>query len=134
MKRTLPIFITVVTAVLIVIAWFESGGAERREMRSASTPDQAVRLMLSEIQARNFDAAYARLVNRNEVDRNAFVREFAGSYNSLLTYASLEKFDVWGLHGGDQEATVRAKLHYSTAVGALDDIRDMKVQKEGDTW
>ena len=35
MKRTLPIFITLVTAVLIVIAWFQSGGAERHEMRSA---------------------------------------------------------------------------------------------------
>src|SRR5262249_45748385 len=134
MKRTLPIFITVVTAVLIVIAWFQSGGAERRQMRSASTPDQAVRLMLSEIQSHNFDAAYARLANRSDVDKNAFTREFAGSYGSLLTYASLENFDVWGLHSGDEEATVRAKLHYSTPVGPLDDIRDLKVEKAGDTW
>jgi hypothetical protein len=134
MKRGLPIFIVAVTLVLIVMAWFQSGGAERREMRSASTPDQAVRLMLSQIQSRNYDAAYARLANRSDVDRNAFTREFAGSYNSLLTYASLESFDVWGLHSGDQEASVRAKLHYSTAVGPLDDIRDMKVEKAGDTW
>jgi hypothetical protein len=134
MRRALPIFITIVTAALIVVAWFQSGGAERHEMRSASTPDQAVRLMLSEIQAHNFDAAYARLANRSDVDKNAFTREFAGSYGSLLTYASLENFDVWGLRSGDEEATVRAKLHYSTAVGPLDDIRDMKVQKTGDTW
>jgi hypothetical protein len=87
MKRGLPIFIVAVTLVLIVMAWFQSGGAERREMRSASTPDQAVRLMLSQIQSRNYDAAYARLANRSDVDRNAFTREFAGSYNSLLTYA-----------------------------------------------
>lgn len=134
MKGALPVFIVVVTAVLIVIAWFQSGGAERREIRSASTPDQAVRLMLSQIQAHNFDAAYARLANRSDVDKNAFTREFSGSYGSLLTYASLENYDVWGLHSGDQEATIRAKLHYSTAVGPLDDIRDMKVQKTGDTW
>ena len=134
MRRTLPIFITVVTAVLLVIAWFQSGGAERHEMRSASTPDQAVRLMLSEIQARNFDAAYARLANRRDIDKNAFTREFAGSYGSLLTYAALENFDVWGLHSDDEEATVRAKLHYSTAVGPLDDIRDIKVKKVGVTW
>ena len=129
MKRVLPVFIVAVTAVLIVIAWFQSGGAERREMRSASTPDQAVRLMLSQIQAHNFDAAYARLANKGDVERNAFVREFEGSYGSLLTYASHESYDVWGLHSGDQEATLRAKLHYSTAVGPLDDIRDMKVQR-----
>lgn len=134
MKRAFPLFIVVVTAVLFVIAWFQSGGAERHEMLSASTPDQAVRLMLSQIQAHNFDAAYSRLANRSDVDKNAFTREFAGSYGSLLTYASLESFDVWGLHSGDQEATVRAKLHYSTAVGPLDDIRDMKVEKSGDTW
>lgn len=134
MKGALPVFIVVVTAVLIVIAWFQSGGAERREIRSASTPDQAVRLMLSQIQAHNFDAAYARLANRSDVDKNAFIREFSGSYGSLLTYASLENYDVWGLHSGDEEATIRTKLHYSTAVGPLDDIRDMKVQKAGDTW
>jgi hypothetical protein len=134
MKRGLPIFIVAVTAVLIVMAWFQSGGAERREMRSASTPDQAVRLMLSQIQARNYEAAYSRLANRSDVDKTAFTREFAGSYNSLLTYASLESFDVWGLHSGDQDATVRAKLHYSTAVGPLDDTRDMKVEKSGDIW
>jgi len=134
MKRILPIVIVAVTVVLMAIAWFQSGGAERHEMQSASTPDQAVRLMLSQIQARNFDAAYARLANRSDVDKNAFTREFAGSYGSLLTYASLESFDVWGLHTGDQEATVRAKLHYSTAVGPLDDIRDMKVEKAGEIW
>lgn len=134
MKRVLPLFIVIVTLVLIVIAWFQSGGAERHEMQSASTPDQAVRLMLSQIQTRNFDAAYARLANRSDVDKNAFTREVAGSYGSLLTYASLENFDVWGLHSSDQEATERVRLHYSTAVGPLDDIRDIKVEKAGDTW
>jgi hypothetical protein len=134
MKRVLSILIVAVTAVLIVMAWFQSGGVERREIRSASTPDQAVRLLLSQIQGHNFDAAYARLANRSDVDKNAFIREFDGSYGSLLTYASLENFDVWGLHISDEEATVRARLHYSTAVGPLDDIRDIKVERAGDTW
>lgn len=134
MKRTLPILIVVITLVLLVIAWFQSGGAERHEIRSASTPDQAVRLMLSQVQAHNFDAAYARLANRNDVDENQYIRELAGSYGSLLTYASLESYDVWGLHTGDQEATVRVRLHYSTAVGPLDDTRDLKLEKSGDVW
>src|SRR5260370_15716379 len=134
MKRGLPILLGVVTAVLIVMAWLQSGAMGRRDMRSASPPEQAVRLMLSQIQAHNFDAAYARLANRGDVDKNTFVREFNGSYGSLLTYASLENFDVWGLRTSDQEASVRARLHYSTGVGPLDDIRDLKLQKDGDTW
>jgi hypothetical protein len=134
MKRGLPVFLLVVTLALIAIAWFQSGGVAAHELQAASTPDQAVRLMLSQIKAHNFDAAYARLANRSDVDKNAFMREFNGSYGSLLTYASLENFDVWGLKTGDQEATVRAKLHYSTAVGPLDDTRDLKVQRAGDTW
>ena len=134
MKRGLPILIAVLTIALIVVAWFQSGGVAARELQAASTPDQAVRLMFSQIKNHNFDGAYSRLANRADVDKNAFIREFNGSYGSLLTYASLENFDVWGLKTGEQEATVRAKLHYSTAVGPLDDIRDLKVQHTGDTW
>ncbi len=134
MRRILPILVAAVTVALAVFAWFQSGAVQRREMRSAGTPDQAVRLMLSQIQSHNFDAAYARLANRSDVVKTTFIREFNGSYGSLLTYASLESFDVWGLHTSEQEATVRAKLHYTTGVGPLDDVRDMKVQKAGDTW
>src|SRR5216683_650742 len=97
MKRGLPILLGVVTAVLIVMAWLQSGAMGRREMRSANTPEQAVRLMLSQIQSHNFDAAYARLANRSDVDKVSFTREFNGSYGSLLTIASLESFDVGGL-------------------------------------
>lgn len=134
MKHLLPLLLAGITIVLIIFAWFNSGGIERREMRQASTSEQAVRLMLSQIQGHNFDAAYGRLANRSDVDKNVFIREFNGSYGSLLTYASLESFDVWGLHTGDQESTMRVRLHYSTGVGPLDDVRDVKVQKTGDTW
>src|SRR5260370_2498174 len=133
MKRGLPILLGVVTAVLIVMAWLQSGAMGRRDMRSASPPEQAVRLMLSQIQAHNFDAAYARLANRSDVDKNSFVREFSGSYRSLLTYPSLENFDVWGLHTADQEASVRAKFHYSTAVAPLDNIRDLEMARAAAT-
>lgn len=134
MRRVLPFFIAAVTLALIIIALLGSGALERREMRSAATPDQAVRLMLSQIQAHNYDAAYARLANRNDVDKTTFNREFSGSYGSLLTYASLESFNVSSLRVVGDEASVRARLHYTTAVGPLDDIRDMKVEKSGDIW
>jgi hypothetical protein len=134
MKRVLPLVLAGITVVLIIFAWFNSGGIERRQMQSANSPEAAVKLMLSQIKGHNFDAAYARLANRSDVDKNAFIREFNGSYGSLLTYSSLESFDVWGLHTGDQESTMRVRLHYSTGVGPLDDVRDLKVQKAGDTW
>jgi len=134
MRRVLPFLIAAVTLVLVIIALIGSGAVQRREMRSASSPDQAVRLLLSQIQARNYDAAYSRLANRSDVDKTTFTREFSGSYGSLLTYASLESFNVSQLHIAGDEANVRARLHYTTAVGPLDDVRDMKVEKSGDTW
>ena len=134
MRRLLPIVLGIVTAILIVIAWFGSGAVERRQMRAATTPEQAVRLLLSQVQSHNFDAAYARLANRDDVDKNTFIREFTGSYGSLLTIAALESFDVFGLHTGENEATVRARLHYSTGVGPVDDTRDLKVERTGETW
>lgn len=134
MRRVLPFLIAAVTLVLIVISLLGSGAMERRQMRSAATPDQAVRLMLSQIQAHRFDAAYARLANRGDVDKNRFIHEFSGSYGSLLTYASLEKFDVWGLRTSGDNATVRARLRYSTAVGPLEDVRDIKLEKSGGAW
>ena len=68
------------------------------------------------------------------MDENTFIREFTGSYGSLLTISSLEGFDVGVLHATDEEATVRAKFHYTTGVGPLDDTRDLTVQRTGDTW
>lgn len=134
MKKLLAIVIFVLTIVLVGISWFTSGGLARQRMYSAQSPEEALRLMLSQVQAHNWDAAYSRLANRSEVDKAAFVRDLAGSNGSLLTYANLESFDVWGLHQTGQDATFRAKLHYSTAVGPLETFRDLKVEHDGDTW
>ncbi len=103
-------------------------------MQSANAPDQAVRLMFSQIKSHNLRRRLRSPRESGDVDKNAFIREFEGSYGSLLTYASLENFDVSPLHTGDQESSVRVRLHYSTAVGPLDDVRDLKVEKSGDTW
>jgi type II secretory pathway pseudopilin PulG len=134
MNRLLAMTIFAVTLALVAISWVTSGGLARERMYSAQSAEEAVRLMLSQVQARNFDAAYARLENRGEVDKAAFIRDFAGSNGSLLTLASLETFDVWGLHQTSQDATFRTKLHYSTAVGPLDTFRDLKVQHDGSNW
>src|SRR5437879_4518866 len=135
MKRVLPIVLSVATVVFVWIAWVQSGGVERHRMLFAHTPEEAVRLLLTAAKSRNWDAAYSRLANAGDVEKAAFARDLGGSNGSLRTYATLENFNVWGLHADNQEATVRAKLHYSTAVGPLDDVRDIKVRNDGSgTW
>src|SRR5690349_5118801 len=134
MRSVLSILIVAVTLLLVAMAWFQSGGLARERMRSSRTPDEAARLFLTQVQSHNWDRAFSLLANSNDVDKAALVHDLGGANGSLLTYASLEKFDVWALHATDQQATVRAKLHYSTAVGPLDDVRDFQVQQAGNTW
>lgn len=134
MKRLLAIGIFVVTAVFVVIAWLQSGGIERERISSANTPDEAVRLMLSHVKSQDWNDAYSQLENSTYVDKTDFIRTFSGDNGSLRTYASLESYDVWPLHSSGEEASVRVKLHYSTAVGPLDDVRDLKVKRDNNTW
>jgi hypothetical protein len=134
MKSILAVGIFLATAVLIAISWFQSGGMEQQRISSAHTPDEAVRLMLQRVKAGNWNEAHAQLANSTYVDRQDFIHTFAGSNGSLRTYSTLESFDVWPLHNSGDEATVRAKLHYTTAVGPLDDVRDIQTKKDGDTW
>src|SRR5262249_6333615 len=134
MKHVLPFLITIATIVLVLLGWIDSGVVARQRMRSSHTPDEAARLLLSQVVARKWDYAHSLLANSGEVENAAFVRDVAGSNGSLLTYANLEKFEVWPLHNNGREATVRIKLHYSTAVGPLDDVRDLQLEHQGETW
>src|SRR5205085_8067637 len=128
MGRVLAVLIIVLTVLFVAVAWYQSGGVERHRMQAGQTPEEAVRLMLTDAQSRKWDEAYTRLANASEVDKADFIHDLAGGNGSLRTYAGLETFDVWGLRKDDRQATVRARIHYSTAVGPLDDVRDIKVQ------
>jgi len=134
MKSALAIVIAATTILLVGIAWLQSGGVAREQMRSAQTPDEAVRLMLTNIQSHDWDCALSRLANASDVEKNDFIRDFAGSNGSLLTYSNLESFELWGLRANNTDATLRAKLHYSSAVGPIDEVRDIKAQQVGGTW
>ncbi len=134
MGRLLALAIFVATVLLVGVAWLQSGGIARQQMRSAQTPEEAVRLLLTNAQGHRWDDAYSRLANAPDVDKAAFIRDFDGSNGSLLTYASIESFDVWGLHADDQRADMRAKIRYSTALGPIDDVRDITAVHEGSTW
>jgi hypothetical protein len=134
MKRSLPILLTVVTLLLIAIAWMQAGGIQRHEIFSAATPEAAVQALMADIQAHNWDSAYARLDPSNDVEKSAFIRDIAGSDGSLRTYAALQSFDVWPLHADPDRATLRVRLKWSTAVGSLDDVRDLAARRDGSIW
>jgi hypothetical protein len=134
MKTALAMFIAVVTAVLIGIAWVQSGGLASREISSAHTPQEAVQALMRDVQARNWNGAYSRLADTSNIEKQEFIRDVSGSNGSLRTYSNLQAFTVWPMHATDQDAVMRVRMTWSSAVGPLDDTRDLKVQHEGDVW
>lgn len=134
MKSTLAIVIFLVTAALIGIAWVQSGGLASREISSGRTPEEAVQALMADVQARNFNAAYARLADTSTLEKRDFIRDLNGSDGSLRTYSSLQSFTVWPLHATAQDATLRVRMTWSSAIGPLDDVRDLHVRHEGDVW
>ena len=132
--RVIPLVIAVVTLLLLAVAWMQSGGLKRHEISSASTPEEAVQALMADIQNHNWDSAYARLDSSNDVEKSAFIRDIAGSDGSLRTYASLQSFEVQPLHGDENQALLRVRLKWSTAVGSLDDVRDLPARRDGSIW
>src|SRR5579863_4905482 len=94
MKLGFVVFITAATAVLVGIAWVQSGGLKQRAMLSAGTPEEAVQALMSEIQAHDYQQAYASLDRSSGTDLDSFTRDVAGSDGSLRTYSSLHSADT----------------------------------------
>jgi hypothetical protein len=134
MKWTLALLITGVTAVLIAIAWLQSGGLNQHAMRSAGTPEEAVQALMGQIQAHNYEQAYASLDPSGGTDLGSFIRDVAGSDGSLRTYSSLQSTDISPLHEDSDHALFRLRMNWSSAVGSLDDVRDVPVRRDGSVW
>jgi hypothetical protein len=81
-----------------------------------------------------WEKAYASLANKAQFTEPEFVHDLTGYYPSLLTYATLDKFDVLPLHASNNEAEIRLKLYWATVVGTSVSIRDLRVEKNGDGW
>jgi hypothetical protein len=133
-KRILPLLIAIITVALLAIAWVQAGGLKRHEISSAATPEGAVRALMADIQARDWDRAYARLDRSNDVERAVFTQDIAGSDGSLRSYGTLQSYDVYALHADQDRALMRVRMTWSTAVGSLDDVRDVQVQRDGTMW
>jgi hypothetical protein len=130
----LALLIVVLTAILVVAGWVQSGGMKLRAERAASTPEEAVRALLADIQAHNWDHAYPLLDHSNDIQKADFIREMGGTDGSLRTYSSLQSFDIWPVHADPNHATLRVRMNWSSAVGSLDDVRDWPVVRDGSVW
>jgi hypothetical protein len=134
MKWGVVLAITAVTAVLLAIAWVQSGGIQQHAMFSAHSPEEAVQALMSEIQAHDYQRAYAALDPSSNIGLETFTRDIAGSDGSLRTYSALQSADVSPLHATADDALVRVRMTWSSAVGSLDDVRDLQVRRQGPAW
>jgi len=143
MKIILPIILVVVTAGLMVLAVFgvgqASGGVATGSVMpslsggaKADTPEGAATNFLTEVQRRNWVRAYAALSKTSAVDQQSFTQEWTGSNGGLRTFSSLEKFDVRPMHATEADADMRVRLHWTTPVGPLEEVRDLHLNHEGD--
>jgi hypothetical protein len=144
MKIVGSILVFVVTAALIAIGLSGSGSAARTLgvvsgsalpglTPTAGTPEQAITNLLTAVQRRDWNGAHAQLANSSEVDETQFTKELAGSGGSIRSLSTLQSWDLNPLHVTNNDAQVRATLHWSTAVGQIEDVRDIKVV-HGNTW
>ena len=134
MKIVLSLILILATVVLVGAGWVQAGGLKLRAERSAATPEEAVHALMGDIQAHNWDHAYALLDHGNDVQQADFVHEVAGTDGSLRTYSNLQTFEIWPLHIEADRATIRVKMNWSSAVGSIDEVRDLPVVQDGNVW
>src|SRR6201993_132275 len=147
MMRTLSIVILVVavTVVLMFIGLstgrsagtvgIASGAALPGFTISAPNPEQALNNFLLDVQRRNWDRAFSSVERSSDtLNEQAFIQEWVGSNGGLRSFSSLERFDTRPLHATNSEAQMRARLHWSTPVGPVEDVRDFHLAHRGDTW
>jgi hypothetical protein len=134
MKWGLVALFAIATAVLVAFAWLQSGGLKQHAMFSAVTPEEAVQALMSEIRAHNYERAFASLDRSSDTDLASFTREMAGSDGSLRTYSSLQTAEVSPLHSDQDQALVRLRMNWSSALGSLDEVRDLRVHRGGSVW
>jgi hypothetical protein len=145
MRTVLVIVIVVATAVLIAAGLFQptsrvgpvgisSGGALPGLAPRADTPEHALTLCLGDLQRRDWQKALSTIAPGSGVDQQSLIREWGGSDGGLRSFSSLESFELWPLHETGDSAQIRARLHWSTPVGPVGDVRDFHLAREGDVW
>jgi hypothetical protein len=143
MKILLPLIIGIATALLIALGALFPGSRTAAGVVSAgvaggsapaATPEQAVDQFLNDLRRHDWHAAYQHLANSSGTDETLFTKDVAGTNGSLRTFSSLNSWELQALHVSDQQAQIRARLRWSTAVGPVDDVRDLQVLRQGRSW
>ena len=146
MRSILPIELVAATVLLMVIGLTSIGRSGGRvDMASgsalpgfnsnANTPEQALSNFLIDVQRHNWDRAFSSVERTNDsVNEQSFTQEWTGSNGGLRTFSSLESYDARPLHATDSEAQMRVRLHWSTPVGPMEDVRDFRLVHRGDKW
>jgi len=147
MKRALPIVIVIVVVTVGLMFLGLSTGRSAGTVgvaagtalpgfsASASTPEQALNNFLLDVQRRNWDRAFSSIERTSDtLNEQAFIQEWIGSNGGLRSFSSLERFDSRPLHATDSDAQLRVRLHWTTPVGPVENVRDFKLAHHGDSW
>ena len=127
--RTLALLFAGLLVVLVLL-----GAATTNSKPSADTPEGAVRLFFDHIRTRDFDSAFAMLASDSRASKEEFLREVAGSNNSLKTISTLQKAETKVISSTGDTAKVQAQLEWSTAVGAMQDRRELELNRHDGSW
>ena len=145
MRVILPIILLILTVVLVAAGTLlpgqvgstvgiAAGTALPGVIPEASTPEQAITFLLSDVQRRNWEHARSQLANSDKIDGTSFTMDLAGGYGSLRTFSNLVGWDLHPLHATSNDAQVRTRFHWSTPVGPQEDLRDLNVVRQGSVW
>jgi hypothetical protein len=144
MRLFLPIFFAAATVALVVAGLYQTPAASAGTVGivggssllapKPDTPNHALTLFLKDMQGRNWRKAFGDVAAANGVDEQAMMQEWSGSNGSLRTFSSLEGYQLWPLHETDDDAQIRATLHWSTPVGPLEEVRDFRMTRDGKIW
>jgi hypothetical protein len=145
MKYLLPIILIAVTAVLMILGLTETGQAHGTVgiasgtaiyglRQPGTTPEKALSNMLADAQRHNWHQAFSAISKTSDVDEQSFVQDWTGSNGSLRSFSNLEGADSTPLHITNDEAQIRTRLHWTTPVGPVEDLRDFNLVREGEVW
>ena len=148
MKRALPIVIVIIAVTVVLMflgltsvgrsagtVGIASGSALPGFTPNASTPEQALNNFLLDVQKRSWDRAFAGIERTSDtLNEQAFIQEWVGSNGGLRTFSALERFETRPLHASDSDAQLRVRLHWTTPVGPVEDVRDFHMAHHGDSW
>ncbi|MGC1371026.1 MAG: hypothetical protein WA824_02700 [Candidatus Sulfotelmatobacter sp.] len=145
MKIALPIILVIATAGLMVLGLTGAGNARGTVgiaggsamyglTPKATTPQAALNNLLVDVQRRHWDRAYDALSKTSAADKEDFIQGWTGSNGSLRSFSALEGFEPRPLHITDDQAEMRVRLHWTTPIGPMEDVRDIHLVREGDVW